>query len=99
MSYNFYHTWHRFNPPNYRYTTDFNVSDDHADKALLLNYHEAVEKLNGYIINELIANDKYARNPEGDGDATQAALKKFEATNSLFPDGKLDALTLDALIF
>lgn len=29
---------------------------------------------------------------------TQTALKNFEAKNNLFPDGKLDALTLDALL-
>ena len=29
---------------------------------------------------------------------TQTALKNFEENNNLFPDGKLDALTLEALL-
>ena len=68
MSYNFYHTWYRFHPPNYRYSTDVKVPDNHPDKGLLLNYHEAVEKLNGYIITQWSAYDIDVRNPEDDDD-------------------------------
>ena len=185
LGYNFYNTWERFHPPNYHYTSEFVVPVNHTNKELLLNYHEAVEKLNGYVITQWSINDIDVRNPESDDDATKAAvseyakvlasvhyfegqlkaptsasikpskdnakkaliekmfyinplqnefklgersaliyevqrilietgasiahdghyraetqtaLKKFEEQNGLFPDGKMDALTLDALL-
>jgi hypothetical protein len=185
MGYNVYDNWQRFNPPNYQYVSSFEIPKDHADRALLLDYHDAVAKLNGYVITQWSANDIDVRNPESDnaitvsavsdyatkvaivtyyedqlmaaksakvapskdakkkelikkmfyinplqnefklgersafifevqgiliekGEAiqqdglyrteTQSALKKFEAENSLYPDGKMDALTLDTLL-
>ncbi|MFT5078768.1 MAG: hypothetical protein ACI825_000816 [Planctomycetota bacterium] len=185
MGYHVYDNWQRFNPPNYLYVSSFEIPKDHVDKALLLDYQDAVAKLNGYVITQWSANDIDVRNPESDnaktvsavsdyatkiaavkyyedqlivakstkvspskdskkkeliktmfyisplqnefklgersafifevqgiliekGEAiqqdglyslgTQSALKKFEADNGLFSDGKMDALTLDALL-
>lgn len=77
MGYNFYHNWHRFHPPNYHYTTEVEVPKNYPDKTLLLNYHEAVEKLNGYIITQWSANDIDVRNPEDEDDFTNFAVQKY----------------------
>jgi len=77
MGYNFYHTWQRFHPPNYQYVAEVEVPRNHIDKELLLKYHEAVEKLNGYVITQWSANDIDVRNPEDDNDATKAAVQEY----------------------
>ncbi len=77
MGYNFYYTWQRFHPPNYHYTAQVQVPKNHPNKSLLLNYQEAVEKLNGYVITQWSANNIDVRNPEDDDDATKAAVQEY----------------------
>ncbi len=77
MGYNFYHSWHRFHPPNYHYVAEVEVPENHPDKSLLLDYYEAVEKLNGYVITQWSANGIDVRNPEDDHDATKAAILEY----------------------
>jgi murein L,D-transpeptidase YcbB/YkuD len=185
MGYNVYDNWQRFNPPNYQYVSSVEIPKDFSENTLLLEYHESVAKLDGYVITQWSANDIDVRNPESDNAVTvsavseyatklatvkyfesqlmtpsntlaelpkdskkkaliekmfyinplqnefklgersaliyevqgilikkgevikhdglyrtetQKAIKKFEADNGLFSDGKMDALTLDALL-
>ena len=77
LGYNFYNTWQRFNPPNYHYVSENEVPNDHLDKELLLNYHEAVEKLNGYVITQWSANDIDVRNPADDDEVTVLAVAEY----------------------
>ena len=77
MGYNFYYTWQRFHPPNYQYETSATIPKDHADKDLLLNYHEAVARLDGYVITQWSTNDIDVRNPEDDDATTLAAVEEY----------------------
>ena len=77
MGYNFYHKYQRFNPPNYQYTSKVKINTNHPNKTLLLDYYQAIENLNGYIITQWTTNDIDVRNPEDDDETTLAAVKKY----------------------
>lgn len=77
ISYNFYSNWKRFHPPNYQYTTDVVIDGNHPNKALLLDYHQAIARLNGYVITQWTANNIDVRNPESDDAEVLAAVTTY----------------------
>lgn len=77
MGYNVYQRYQRFHPPNYEYKSSETVDASHPDKALLLNYYEAVEALNGVVITQWSANGIDVRNPKDDNKQTLAAVSDY----------------------
>ncbi len=77
LGYNFYEKWQRFHPPNYHYKAEQVVDANHSNKDLLMNYYQAVEALNGYVITQWGANEIDVRNPEDDDAQTVAAVSEY----------------------
>lgn len=77
MGYNMYKKHQRFNPPNYSYTVPETIDANHPNKALLLDYHEAVSVLDGYVITQWAANGIDVRNPKKDNEETLAAISEY----------------------
>ena len=77
MGYNMYTKHQRFNPPQYQYAIPETIDANHANKALLLDYHEAVKALDGYVITQWSANGMDVRNPKKDNEETQAAVAEY----------------------
>jgi len=77
IGYNFYRSWQRFHPPNYEYMISESIDGNHPDKALLLDYHEAVQQLNGYTITQWSVNSVDVRNPGDDDAITMAAASTY----------------------
>lgn len=77
MGYNFYKKYQRFNPPNYEYQLSETIDPNHPDKALLLDYYQAVEALNGAVITQWSANGIDVRNPKDDDKQTLAAVSGY----------------------
>ncbi len=77
MGYNMYKKYQRFNPPNYTYTIPQTIDANHPNKALLLDYHEAVSALNGYVITQWSSNGIDVRNPKKDNAETLAAVAEY----------------------
>lgn len=77
MGYNLYKKHHRFNPPNFEYTISEAIDANHPNKELLLNYYQAVEVVNGYVITQWGANEIDVRNPEDDNAQTLAAVSEY----------------------
>lgn len=77
MGYNLYKKYHRFNPPNFEYSVPEGIDANHPNKDLLLNYYQAVEAVNGYVITQWGANEIDVRNPEDDNAQTLAAVSEY----------------------
>ncbi|GAB1856475.1 hypothetical protein MHTCC0001_13100 [Flavobacteriaceae bacterium MHTCC 0001] len=77
MGYNVYKTYQRFSFKNYRYKALETVTITKKNKSDVLNYHQAIENLNGYIITQWSANSIDVRNPKDDDAATQAAVNEY----------------------
>jgi len=77
MGYNMYKKHQRFSPPNYSYTVPESIDANHPNKALFLDYHEAVSALDGYIITQWSTNDIDVRNPKKDNEETLAAVAGY----------------------
>lgn len=77
MGYNMYSKYQRFNPPNYQYSVPESIDSNHPNKALLLDYHEAVKALDGYVITQWSANNIDVRNPKKDNEETLAAVAEY----------------------
>ncbi|GEQ84946.1 hypothetical protein ULMS_04540 [Patiriisocius marinistellae] len=77
LGYNFYNTYQRFHPDTYEYTAHKSIDANHPNKAMLLDYQEAIADLNGYIITQWSANDIDVRNPENDNAQTLAAVATY----------------------
>ncbi|MGJ8665276.1 MAG: peptidoglycan-binding domain-containing protein [Patiriisocius sp.] len=74
LGYNFYDNYQRFHPDNYEYKPLETIDPNHPNKSMLLDYHEAIADLNGYVITQWSANDINVRNPEDDNAQTLAAV-------------------------
>jgi len=77
MGYNLYKKYHRFNPPNFEHPISEAVDANHPNKELLLNYYQAVEAVNGFVITQWSANEIDVRNPEDDNAQTVAAVLEY----------------------
>jgi hypothetical protein len=77
MGYNLYKKHQRFNPPNFEYSSSETIDANHPNTELLLDYYQAVEALNGYVITQWSANGIDVRNPEDDNAQTVAAVSEY----------------------
>lgn len=77
LGYDFYKDWKRFNPPNYFYKSEVNIDKNHPDKKLLLDYYQAVERLNGYVITQWTTNEIDVFGPKDDDEAVIEAVKTY----------------------
>lgn len=72
-----YNQYQRFTLKDYGYKATKGVDLDYHDKTFLLDYYEAVEDLNSYVITQWSANSIDVRTPESDDEETQAAAKTY----------------------
>lgn len=79
MGYNFYRNWQRFNPPNYEYQAQKSIDANHPDKALWLDYQDAIATLNGHVITQWSAHGIDVRNPKDDDKQTLAAVAHYNS--------------------
>ena len=77
IGFNVYQKYQRFNPPSYEYQATETIDANHPNKALLLDYYQAVEALNGAIITQWGANGIDVRNPKDDDKQTLAAVSEY----------------------
>jgi hypothetical protein len=77
IGYSQYKQYKRFTLENYEYQVNDSIDLDYHDKSFLLDYYEAVEELNGYVITQWSANEIDVRTPEEDDEEHQFALKEY----------------------
>jgi len=77
IGYGQYKQYKRFTLQNYEYKKSDQIDLDYHDKAFLLDYYEAVENLDSYVITQWSANDIDVRTPEDDDEETLAASKTY----------------------
>jgi len=77
IGYGQYKQYKRFTLENYEYQVNDSVDLDYHDKSFLLDYYEAVEELNGYIITQWSANDIDVRIPEDDNEENRLVYKAY----------------------
>ncbi|MBX2826736.1 MAG: peptidoglycan-binding protein [Flavobacteriaceae bacterium] len=77
MGYNVYSKYQRFSLTDYAYKVPEDLNFDRADQDVLLNYYEAVEAVNGYVITQWSTNKIDVRNPKKDNETTQAAVSEY----------------------
>jgi murein L,D-transpeptidase YcbB/YkuD len=72
-----YKKYKRFSLEEYAYKTSDNIDTASADKAVLLDYYQAIEAVNGYVITQWSANGIDVRNPKKDNEQTKAAVAEY----------------------
>ncbi|OAB80301.1 peptidoglycan-binding domain-containing protein [Cochleicola gelatinilyticus] len=77
LGYNMYSKYHRFHPPNYEYEIPEAITMGEEMSPQVLNYYEAVEALNGYVITQWGAERIDVRNPSDDDAQTVAAVSEY----------------------
>jgi len=78
MGYNQYHKYQRFHPKNVAYVSKDTVDNSYYDPQVVMNYYEAIEMLNGYIISQWSTNRIDVRNPKKDNSATRYAINEYQ---------------------
>jgi hypothetical protein len=93
--YDFYYDYKRFHTEEAHYTIPETIDEDYYDQATVLQYRQAVEELDDYVLQQWVANGIDLRNPEDDDADTRLALKKFAAKKALVAnlEAKLTAST------
>ena len=77
MGYNQYQKYQRFHPKNVNYVSQDPIDNSYHDQKVVLNYYEAIEVLNGYVISQWSANRIDIRNPKKDNAATTYAVNEY----------------------
>ena len=77
IGYNLYNKYQRFSLENYEYKIPSDIDINNADRGDLLNYYEAIEAANGYLITQWSANSIDVRNPINDRETTVAAVNEY----------------------
>lgn len=72
-----YKKYKRFSFSEYGYKTPETIDVATADKGLLLNYYEAVEAVNGYVITQWSFNEIDVRTPDDDGGEELAVVSEY----------------------
>lgn len=72
-----YKKYKRFSLTEYEYTIPENIDVNYHDHGHVLDYFEAVEELNGYLIMQWSANGIDVRNPANDDTKTTAAVSQY----------------------
>lgn len=77
IGYGIYSNYKRYNSPQVNYKTEKNIDVAYHNKELLLNYYEAVEDLDSYVMLQWSANEIDVRTPEDDDVATKTAVETY----------------------
>lgn len=77
IGYGKYNQYKRYNSPEVNYQTDKKIDAAYHNKELLLNYYEAIEDLNSYIMLQWTANKIDVRTPEDDDIETKNAVENY----------------------
>jgi hypothetical protein len=77
IGYGQYSKYKRFSLVEYEYKVPEGIDVNSSDKALLLDYYEAIETVNGYIITQWSSNRIDVRNPANDDDDELASVSEY----------------------
>lgn len=77
IGYGQYKEYKRFSLSEYEYKTPQTIDVANANKSLLLDYYEAVEAVNGYVITQWSTEGIDVRNPSDDDEAILAAVSEY----------------------
>ena len=77
LGYSMYSKYQRFSLKNYAYEVPSDLAVEKADKGLALDYYQAVEAVNGYVITQWSSNKVDVRNPKKDNEETLAAVAQY----------------------
>ena len=77
IGYGQYKQYKRFTLTEYEYKIPETLDVTNADKGLLLDYYEAVEALNGYVITQWSSDEIDVRNPGDDDEENNAAVSEY----------------------
>lgn len=77
IGYGQYSKYQRFSLKNYGYQIPEDLDVSKADQKTLLDYQEAIEAVNGYVITQWSAHKIDVRNPKKDNERTQAAVSTY----------------------
>lgn len=77
MGYNVYSKYKRFNPPQSEYSTDANIDLNYHDQQVVGDYHRAIARLNGYVVQQWSFNRIDVRAPKKDNAVTQASVAQY----------------------
>ena len=77
IGYGKYSDYKRYNAPEVNYRTEAQIDVAYHDQVLLLNYNEAIENLNGYVMLQWTANEIDVRTPEDDNLKSKNAVEKY----------------------
>lgn len=72
-----YQKYKRFSLSEYAYQIPETIDISNADRSLLLDYYEAVEAVNGYVITQWSSEEIDVRNPQSDDDEEMAAVSEY----------------------
>ncbi|WP_405205386.1 peptidoglycan-binding protein [Aquimarina sp. LLG6339-5] len=78
MGYNQYHKYQRFHPKNVNYVSKDTVDNSYYDQNVVMDYYEAIEMLNGFVVSQWSTNRIDVRNPKKDNAATQYAVNEYQ---------------------
>lgn len=77
IGFNQYKKYKRFSLTEYGYQIPETVDANYWDQDFLYRYHQAVERLNGYVITQWSAHGIDVRNPKKDNSKTKAAVQGY----------------------
>ena len=77
IGYGKYSDYKRYNAPEVNYRTEAQIDVAYHDQVLLLNYNEAIEDLNSYVMLQWTANEIDVRTPEDDNLESKNAVEKY----------------------
>jgi hypothetical protein len=77
IGYGKYSQYQRYSSPEVNYITDKNIDVSYHNQELLMNYYEAVEALDRYVILQWSANEIDVRTPEEDDIETKVAVENY----------------------
>ncbi|MBW1296697.1 peptidoglycan-binding domain-containing protein [Aquimarina litoralis] len=78
MGYNQYNKYQRFHPKTVNYVSKDTVDNSYHDPKVVMNYYEAIEMLNGYVISQWSTNRIDVRNPKKDNSTTRYAVNEYQ---------------------
>ena len=73
LAYGQYKQYKRFSLTEYQYTANKNIDLNYHDRSFLLDYYQAIESLNGYVIMQWSTESIDVRNPDDDEEKIIAA--------------------------
>ncbi|MDD7914349.1 peptidoglycan-binding domain-containing protein [Polaribacter ponticola] len=77
IGYGKYNQYKRYNTSEVNYKTDRKIDLEYHNKTLLLNYYEAIERVNNFTKLQWTANNIDVRTPENDDIETVSAIEKY----------------------